>query len=741
MRRAHLARGLAALHRMGCRRVVLYAWRPEFVDWLDLVDADLVCYHVADEYSFEAVERPIDARERAMLERADQVFIHSPALMEKKGRINPHTAFVTNGVDYEAFATPRPEPEDLRPIRRPRLGYVGRIKTQLDWNVLEALARTHPDWSLVFVGPEGAPGPWRERWQALRTLPNVHWLGARTVDAIAPYVQHVDVGLLCYRVDAYTRYIYPLKLHEFLAAGVPVVGSDIPSLRRFDDTIAIAAGVEGWERSVRTALDDFLDRLRTRRSLAHARPGRRTPTRRTRPRLERDRRTHRVDPGLAHAPGPAPGVRRRSPQGGNPMTASERTAHPLEELGIPCRFCGEPLRDTFADLGMTPLCQNRIRREDLNRPETFYPLHAFVCRSCWLVQLAEYASPEAIFSDYAYFSSYADTWVEHARRYVEMVRERLGLGPQSLVVELASNDGYLLQWFVRAGVPVLGVEPAANVADVAREKGIRTVTRFFGTEAARELREEYGAADLLLGNNVLAHVPDLNDFVEGMKRMLAPDGVITMEFPHLLQLVEQNQFDTIYHEHFSYFSFTVVERVFAAHGITLFDVEELPTHGGSIRIWGRHADRATPPVAPRVRQMREREAAWGVTRLETYTGFAERIRRTKASILEFFIQARRQERRVVGYGAPGKGNTLLNDCGIGTDFLEFTVDRSPHKQGTFTPGTHIPILAPDAIDRARPDYVFILPWNLREEIMRQMVHVRRWGGRFVVPIPEVRVYD
>ncbi len=273
MRRAHLARGLAALHRMGCRRVVLYAWRPEFVDWLDLVDADLVCYHVADEYSFEAVERPIDARERAMLERADQVFIHSPALMEKKGRINPHTAFVTNGVDYEAFATPRPEPEDLRPIRRPRLGYVGRIKTQLDWNVLEALARTHPDWSLVFVGPEGAPGPWRERWQALRTLPNVHWLGARTVDAIAPYVQHVDVGLLCYRVDAYTRYIYPLKLHEFLAAGVPVVGSDIPSLRRFDDTIAIAAGVEGWERSVRTALDARSrtpDRVAARRRVARA---------------------------------------------------------------------------------------------------------------------------------------------------------------------------------------------------------------------------------------------------------------------------------------------------------------------------------------------------------------------------------------------------------------------------------------------------------------------------------------
>ncbi len=415
--------------------------------------------------------------------------------------------------------------------------------------------------------------------------------------------------------------------------------------------------------------------------------------------------------------------------------------HPLEAAGLTCRFCGAPLRTSFADLGMTPLCQKHVKPQQINEPETYYPLHAFVCGSCWLVQLGEYATPEEIFAqEYAYFSSYSDTWLAHAKAYAGMMTKRRSLGPSSLVVEIASNDGYLLQYFVEAGIPVLGVEPAANVAAVAREKGIRTEIQFFGTGSAAALRKEYGGADVLLGNNVLAHVPDLNDFVEGMRVMLNPGGVITMEFPHLVQLVDHNQFDTIYHEHFSYFSFTTVEKVFAAHGITLFDVDELPTHGGSLRIYGRHAD-AREPVTERVASLKAREEAWGVTSLDRYRAFNETVKETKRNILAFLIEARGQGKRIVGYGAPGKGNTLLNYCGIGTDFLDFTVDRSPHKQNTFTPGEHIPIYAPERIREARPDYVFILPWNLKDEIMTQMAYIREWGGRFVVPIPEVRVYE
>jgi SAM-dependent methyltransferase len=422
-------------------------------------------------------------------------------------------------------------------------------------------------------------------------------------------------------------------------------------------------------------------------------------------------------------------------------TNRARVKHPLDEIGIPCRFCGTKLEDTFADLGMTPLCQRHVKREELNDMERFYPLHALVCRRCKLVQLGEYVSPEEIFGDYAYFSSYADTWLRHAQRYTEDMIERLDLGPKSLVVEVASNDGYLLQYFVEKGIPVLGVEPAANVAEVAREKGIRTVVEFFGEATARKLREAHGAADLLLGNNVLAHVPDLNDFVEGMHVLLAPSGVITMEFPHLMQLVEQNQFDTIYHEHFSYFSFTTVEKVFAAHGITLFDVEELGTHGGSLRIYGRHAADEARAVTARAVELREREKRWGVDDMALYYSFDERVKATKRAILSFLVEAKGRGKRIVGYGAPGKGNTLLNYCGIGTDFLDYTVDRSPHKQGTFTPGTHIPIHDPERIRETKPDYVFILPWNLKEEIMKQMAHIREWGGKFVVPIPEVRVFD
>jgi hypothetical protein len=417
------------------------------------------------------------------------------------------------------------------------------------------------------------------------------------------------------------------------------------------------------------------------------------------------------------------------------------TAHPLESAGLTCRFCAAPLRVSFADLGMSPLCQKHVKPSQLNDAETFYPLHALVCTSCWLVQLGDYATPEEIFAqEYAYFSSYSDTWLRHARDYSEMMRTRLGLGHESLVAEIASNDGYLLKNFVAAKVPVLGIEPAANCAEVAVQNGVRTVVEFFGTATAQSLSASYGQADLLLGNNVLAHVPDLNDFVEGMRIMLKPTGVITMEFPHLMQLVEQNQFDTIYHEHFSYFSFTTVEKVFAAHGVTLFDVEELPTHGGSLRIYGRHHGH-TIPVHARVHGLKRREEAWGVTTPDVYRSFNEKVKETKRAILEFLIEARRAGKSVVGYGAPGKGNTLLNYCGIRVDFLDYTVDRSPHKQNTYTPGTHIPIHAPERIRETRPDYVFILPWNLKDEIMQQMSFIKEWGGRFVVPIPEVRVYE
>jgi hypothetical protein len=422
-------------------------------------------------------------------------------------------------------------------------------------------------------------------------------------------------------------------------------------------------------------------------------------------------------------------------------TPARQQPHALARVGLACRFCGATLRETFADLGTTPLCQKQVKPEQLNDPETYYPLHALVCTACWLVQLGEYATPTEIFAqEYAYFSSYSDTWLRHARAYAEEMGPRLGLGAHSLVVEVASNDGYLLQYFVEKGIPVLGVEPAGNVAAAAVKRGVRTVVEFFGTASARSLRERFGGADLLLGNNVLAHVPDLNGFVAGMSAMLNPSGVITMEFPHLVQLVDQNQFDTIYHEHFSYFSFTTVEKVFSAHGITLFDVVELPTHGGSLRIFGRHAG-GRDPVSPRVVGLKAREQRWGVESLEVYRSFGEKVKETKRAILAFLIDAKRRGAHVAGYGAPGKGNTLLNYCGIGTDFLDYTVDRNPHKQNTYTPGARIPIFAPEKIRETRPDYVLILPWNLKDEIMQQMGFIRDWGGKFVVPIPEVRVHE
>jgi SAM-dependent methyltransferase len=357
------------------------------------------------------------------------------------------------------------------------------------------------------------------------------------------------------------------------------------------------------------------------------------------------------------------------------------------------------------------------------------------------VQLEEFETPAQIFNDYAYFSSYSDTWLEHAKAYTRAMTQRLGLGRTSFVVEIASNDGYLLQYFVEQGVPVLGIEPAANVAAVAENKGVPTLVKFFGTKTATDLASTGRKADLILGNNVLAHVPDLNDFVRGMTALLKPGGVVTMEFPHLLRLMQESQFDTIYHEHFSYISFLVAERVFAEHGLTLYDVDELPTHGGSLRIYARHAANAALPVSDRVMELREREKAAGLDRADTYRAFAEQVRSVKRGLLKFLIGAKEAGKRVAGYGAPAKGNTLLNYCGVRTDLLEYTVDRSPHKQARFLPGVHIPVYAPERIMQTRPDYVLILPWNLKDEIVAQMAGIRAWGGRFVVPIPETRVVE
>ena len=407
-----------------------------------------------------------------------------------------------------------------------------------------------------------------------------------------------------------------------------------------------------------------------------------------------------------------------------------------------CRFCSAPLKYTFVDLGTSPLCQRHVRPDRLNHPEPFYPLHVYVCDSCFLVQLPALVSREEIFDDdYGYYSSFSDTWLLHAKQYVEAMIPRFGLGKSSKVVEVASNDGYLLQYFHKAGIPVLGIEPTSNTAAVAIKNGITTLTRFMGKQTAEEIRSTHGKADLLLGNNVLAHVPDINDFVSGLALILADDGVVTMEFPQLLHLIDRNYWDTIYHEHFSYLSFTTVETIFAHHGLTMFDVDELPTHGGSIRIYARHSDDKSKAIHPRVEAMKEREARAGHFDLSYYANFGERVRESKRALLEFLIEAKRSGKRIAGYGAPGKGNTLLNYCGIRTDFLDYTVDRSPHKQGNFLPGTRIPILPPDKIRETKPDYLLILPWNLKDEIMKQMGEIRQWGGKFIIPIPRVTVLD
>jgi SAM-dependent methyltransferase len=407
-----------------------------------------------------------------------------------------------------------------------------------------------------------------------------------------------------------------------------------------------------------------------------------------------------------------------------------------------CRFCGTELEHVFVDLGMSPIANDYVPIERRNSMEPFYPLCVYICHECLLVQLPAVQAADEIFrDDYAYFSSTSDSWVEHARQYVAKVTERFHLGSENFVVELASNDGYLLQHFVADGVPVLGVEPCAGVAEAGEAIGVPAIKEFFGVPLAERIVAEHRNADLIIGNNVLAHVPDLNDFVAGMQTLLAPGGVITMEFPHLMKLMKNNQFDTIYHEHFSYFSFLAVERVFAGHGLTLFDVEELPTHGGSLRLYARHAGNEALAVTEAVSKLRDREESQGFGELDFYRGFEERVTRTKRALLTFLIEAKSAGKQVVGYGAPAKGNTLLNYCGVRTDFIDYTVDRAPSKQDTLLPGTRIPVYPPEKIMETQPDYVLILPWNLRTEICEKMAGIREWGGRFVVPIPEVEVLE
>lgn len=405
-----------------------------------------------------------------------------------------------------------------------------------------------------------------------------------------------------------------------------------------------------------------------------------------------------------------------------------------------CRFCEEVLDEKFADLGLSPLANSFLSKDNLSTSEPFYPLQALVCAKCFLVQLDEFEQPSEIFSNYAYFSSYSDSWLEHAKAYTKMITNKLRLNKDSHVVEIASNDGYLLQYFKEMQIPVLGIEPAVNVAKKSQEKGIPTITKFFGIQTANELVKEGKQADLLVGNNVLAHVPNLNDFVKGLKILLKSNGVITMEFPHLLKLVEFNQFDTIYHEHFSYFSLFTVEKIFAKHGLMIFDVEEIPTHGGSLRIYAKHNDSNTHTIKSSVKTLLDIENNRGLTEISTYRDFEKRTGLVRDNICKFLTNVKKSEKKIVGYGAPAKGNTLLNYCKIDVSLIEYTVDRSPYKQGLFLPGTHIPIKNIETIEKTKPDYLVILPWNLKDEIMEQMKHIRNWGGKFVVFIPEVMVY-
>jgi 2-polyprenyl-3-methyl-5-hydroxy-6-metoxy-1,4-benzoquinol methylase len=405
-----------------------------------------------------------------------------------------------------------------------------------------------------------------------------------------------------------------------------------------------------------------------------------------------------------------------------------------------CRFCHAGLRRTFVDLGMSPLCETYPSAAELNHGEVYYPLHTYICDQCWLVQLEEYQSAESIFSDYAYFASYSDSWLKHCQKYCSEMQIRFGIGKQSFVAEVASNDGYLLQYFVRDGIRVLGIEPAANVAAAAIEKKVPTLVRFFGTQVAAELAGDGSTADLVIGNNVLAQVPDLNDFVEGLQILLKQDGVLTLEFPHLLRLIEHNEFDTIYHEHFSYFSLITVLKIMEVHGLRIFDVEELKSHGGSLRVFACRSQSHAHPLTANVDKVLNDERSAKLDRLEGYESFARQVKETKLELVEFLVRAAKEGKKVAGYGAPGKSATLLHYCGIGKDLIEYTVDRSLYKQGRYLPGSRIPIYHPDHIREMRPDYVVILPWNLKDEIMQQLQFIREWGGRFVVPIPKVAVH-
>jgi 2-polyprenyl-3-methyl-5-hydroxy-6-metoxy-1,4-benzoquinol methylase len=421
------------------------------------------------------------------------------------------------------------------------------------------------------------------------------------------------------------------------------------------------------------------------------------------------------------------------------LAARIESAHDVAvSNGACCRFCGAALAQSFCDLGASPLANRYLTPEDLGRMEPTYPLHAFVCTACFLVQLEAFEPPERIFGDYAYFSSYSKSWLEHCRSHAEKTSQRLGLDAQSLVVEVASNDGYLLQYFRDLAIPVLGIEPARNIAEVARSNGISTLVRYFGTELAHELVEQGRKADLIVANNVIAHVPELNDFVMGLSLLLKQHGVISIEFPHLQSLIERVQFDTIYHEHFSYFSFTTLERIFSLHGLRIFDVDVLATHGGSLRIWVCHRE-ASHSESPSLARMRAQEGAAGLGGIEIYRGFERKVRTIKRQLLKFLIQAKGEGKHVVGYGAAAKGNTLLNYCGVRTDFLDYVVDLNPYKQGRWLPGTRIPIVAPDRLATTKPDYLLILPWNIKDEIMTQIAYVRGWGGKFAIPAPMLEI--
>ena len=410
-------------------------------------------------------------------------------------------------------------------------------------------------------------------------------------------------------------------------------------------------------------------------------------------------------------------------------------------LAFNCRLCNKRLEKIFVDLGRSPLSNAFLKEEMLDNSESFYPLCVFVCNKCFLVQLPEFENPQKIFSDYAYFSSYSSSWLHHAENYVNMMIKKFDFNKNNLVVEIASNDGYLLQFFKKRNVPILGIEPAVNVVKIAEKKGIPTITKFFNVKTANELVKDSKQADLIIGNNVLGHVPNLNDFVEGLRILLKPTGIITLEFPHLLQLIQQIQFDTIYHEHFSYFSLLTAKDVFSIHGLTIFDVEEIPTHGGSLRVYVKHSKFNDLPINERVAALLKKEQLFGLENISTYASFSEKVEKIKKNLREFFNSVKNHEKKIVCYGAAAKGNTLLNYCNIGIDFIDYVVDRNPHKQGLFLPGTHIPIMDPKEIQKTKPDYLVIIPWNLKDEIMEQMSYIRDWGGKFVILTPEVKIYS